>query len=465
MSRSVAALQSRNVAQILFCILVSALLGIGLLAITQTWDESTLRLLPWYLITGLLIGVIVAVVLLYYWRLDLLSPWILYPLVYLTYYLIGSLPISTYRRDVDPGMLFPVVYLGLLGFLGGVLLAKVIPISRKVVRPNKKLYLPAVRNSIIPFYLIGLLSLALILLPNGIPLLGGITRSGLVLRTMVSPTLEVFTRLIWISAAIYIIAAYSQSHNFDNGSIFLMISTPLLLLPLGYRGYIVIFSIVVLIALFHIRRLTLPLLFAMLGLITIASYFIWIVRYSAEGSGNISNMAEIYHFPIDNSLLFYVYGVFREAVSLTGDIFLAVNRGNSLGGSLFVADLLTILPGKQQSGPMMLVPLLHGSGVAGLTVGIVGGLYIDFGTAGVAIGLLVIGFLCMASFRKMLNSMSVTSVVLYSIIMTDSLHYLNRGVFSVYYIWDVVVALCICKIIESKSIRNAQDVPSFPAPS
>ena len=443
------------------CLLGSALLGIGITTISQIIDESKLRLSPWYSITGLVIGFILMAIILFYRRLDLLSPWILYPLVYLTYYLIGSLNISTYRREVDVGMLFPVVYLGLLGFLGGVLLAKIIPISRKVVRPSKNLYLPGVWNAIIPFYLVGLLSIVLILLKNGIPLLGGVTRSGILLRATVSPTLESFARLIWISAAIYVITVYSQTHRFDKKSKLLMIVTPLLLLPLGYRGYIVIFAVVVLFALFHVRRPTLPCIFSILGLIAIASYLIWIVRYSVEGSLEISTMARFYHFPIDNSFLFYLYGIMREDISLTGEILSSVTHGSFLGGRLFVADLLTILPGKQQSGVGMMAQMLHGSGVAGLTVSIVGGLYFDFGTTGVAIGLLVIGFLCMASYRRMLHSRSVTSMVLYSIIMTESLHYLHRGVFSVNYIWDVLVALCICKVIEFKRMPNVEKAPSF----
>lgn len=375
-----------------------------------------------------------------------MAPWIIYPLAYLIYYLIGSLNISTLSREIDPNILFPIVYIGLLGFWVGVILARLLPLTKKHANTIKNFNIRKALGVIIPFYLVGLSSLLLIVWKYGIPLLGGVNEEGLLTRASVSSALEHISRLIWIASAIYFIIVYYNLRRFTKYSILLIIFAALFILLLGYRSLLVILVLFVTIALFQIRRPSLLVLFSIMVSVFIITYFIWVVRYSLEGALDIKTIAATYNFPIENSFLFYPYMILRNGVSLTNKIISFVANGNLLMGKLFFADLVTILPGQQQSGGMLMAQMFGGSGVAGLTVTIVGGLYADFGIWGVGGGLFIIGLLTMIAYRKMQLSRSVYAIILYSIIMTESIHFLHRGVFSTHYIWDVVVVYFICKI-------------------
>ncbi|GMM85639.1 hypothetical protein MTsN2n4_28670 [Pseudoalteromonas sp. MTN2-4] len=145
------------------------------------------------------------------------------------------------------------------------------------------------------------------------------------------------------------------------------------------------------------------------------------------------------YFSVDSIWLYLImpfYFAFRETVGITNTIIV-----NSITNveliPLFVADIFTVLPGDYKAAGQSLGDLVGRVGSGGLTPGIIGGLYIDFGMSGVFF-VSIISFFLGYSFYK--SGGSKRYCVIYSIFIFQYIHLIHRGFLKPEYLTFIIIA-------------------------
>lgn len=136
-----------------------------------------------------------------------------------------------------------------------------------------------------------------------------------------------------------------------------------------------------------------------------------------------------------NYLIMPLHFTFREITGLTNNI-IKNDLSNPIDTPLFVAELITVLPGKQPAPGKVLGSIIGTSLDAGLTPGILGALYIDFKWFSYVI------IFCFMWFIQMLAKRSIYSdfyKVLFCITIVQFLHLFHRGFIKPEYIVAYVV--------------------------
>lgn len=146
------------------------------------------------------------------------------------------------------------------------------------------------------------------------------------------------------------------------------------------------------------------------------------------------------YFDVDTIWLYLImpfYFAFRETVGITNNII--INSLNNVEAiPLFIADIFTVLPGDYKAAGQSLGELVGRVGSGGLTPGIVGGLYIDFGIKG-AIFVAVISSLLGYFFYK--SGSSKKYCVIYAIFIFQYIHLIHRGFLKPEYLTFLIIAL------------------------
>lgn len=231
-----------------------------------------------------------------------------------------------------------------------------------------------------------------------------------------------------------------------------MLLLVIILLPailIGSRGTAVIAVVSFVISEIYVRNIKLDLFklvirnkkyifYAILCVIVITTGF-----YLRRGNG--SDLAAVssvlsYYFDYDNlfvrAILPFYLG-FKETIGLTNTI-INDNITNFLNpNTLFFADLYTVLPGENLAAGQTLGQIFGTVEGGGLTPGLVGGLFIDY-------GLLTIVFfmffgLVFLSCESILYK-SPLFIVIYSQVITQFIHLFHRGFLKPEYITSVLIA-------------------------
>lgn len=147
-----------------------------------------------------------------------------------------------------------------------------------------------------------------------------------------------------------------------------------------------------------------------------------------------------------------IYLGFKETIGITNNI---ITRGteNSLNEyPLFFADLYTLLPGSRLAAGQTLNQLFGAVEAGGLTPGLVGGIFIDYGwnfTLFFFIFGIVITFLIIKSFK------SIYFLPLYITVLTQFIHLFHRGFLKPEYITTIIVAFFYYLLLRGIHFRKS----------
>jgi hypothetical protein len=147
-----------------------------------------------------------------------------------------------------------------------------------------------------------------------------------------------------------------------------------------------------------------------------------------------------------------IYLGFKETIGITNNI-ITRGIGNSLNDyPLFFADLYTILPGTRLAAGQTLNQLFGAVEAGGLTPGLIGGIFIDYGWNFILFFLffgIVITILIIKSFR------SIYFLPLYITILTQFIHLFHRGFLKPEYITTTMLATFYYLILRGIRFRRS----------
>lgn len=145
-----------------------------------------------------------------------------------------------------------------------------------------------------------------------------------------------------------------------------------------------------------------------------------------------------------------IYLNLRETVGIANQIITKnLNIDNYI--PMFFLELVTILPGKQPSPGILLGELIGKSGDAGLTPGIIGGLYLDFGYYSIIFPALFILIICWFYRRSLLND---KYKVLYALSLIQFFHIYHRGFLKIEYFISFLIVIFYLYLSGFFTIQN-----------
>lgn len=161
--------------------------------------------------------------------------------------------------------------------------------------------------------------------------------------------------------------------------------------------------------------------------------------------GSHSDLAAVdvimnHYFDYDNALIRMIlpfYLGFKETIGLTTIIISdqVINTDNPY--PLIYADLLTLLPGENLAAGESLSRIFGSTQDGGLTPGLLGGIYIDYGL--ISIGVFAIMGLILCSMQRSIAS-SPYFIIIYAQVITQAIHLFHRGFLKPEYITSVLIA-------------------------
>jgi hypothetical protein len=136
-------------------------------------------------------------------------------------------------------------------------------------------------------------------------------------------------------------------------------------------------------------------------------------------------------------LILPIYFNLRETVGITNQILTQEIKTNSII-PLFFSELFTILPGKQISPGAVLGDLIGRSGDAGLTPGIIGGVYLDFGYFSIIVPSLIVFIVCFCYKQCLIYD---RYKILYALSLIQFFHLYHRGFLKLEYFISFFIVL------------------------
>ena len=157
--------------------------------------------------------------------------------------------------------------------------------------------------------------------------------------------------------------------------------------------------------------------------------------------------------PIFIYMILPLYLNLRETVGIADKIITQnLEAGNTI--PMFFLELFTILPGKQMSPGKTLGNLIGKSGDAGLTPGIIGGVYLDFGLLTVLVPAFLI-FLITYLYRR--SFIDDNFKVIYVLSLIQFFHVYHRGFLKLEYFISFLIILIYLSLTGSFKIFNNED--------
>lgn len=225
-----------------------------------------------------------------------------------------------------------------------------------------------------------------------------------------------------------------------------------LLLPpvmIGSRGTAVIGIVGYVIVLLHrgggrldlrtflVRNRT-YLLYGM-GAVGIISVLFYLRRGGDSGFAAVDVIMN-YYFDYDNVLVRAIlpfYLGFKETIGLS-TIIISDQVANTINPyPLLFADLFTVLPGENLAAGQSLSRIFGSTQDGGLTPGLLGGIYIDYGLT--SIGVFAVMGLMLCWMQRSLAS-SPYFIIIYAQVITQAIHLFHRGFLKPEYVTSVLIA-------------------------
>ncbi len=402
-------------------------------------------------------------------HIDILSPFVSFPAIFLLYYGIGSVNVTTYRGIVSENIQYYILA-GIIAYLAGIcfcffvfrlfsgkfrLILQGIPSRRVTVPTSDRWSLDSMKKFGLFLLAVGTLSVCYTIMLHGVPLL---KPSG---RTDVSAKLFYISELLGTGAVL--IMAYfirKKGKALPWFAPFFLYAAVLLSL-MAYRTPVAYFIIITFVVYYYLRNAPVLPVAAMVTVVVLFVGVYGFVRHETlkEGeTGAYPSLAKELGTPPWMAPVVPAYQVTREGTGICNKLIENIpSKEEFFQGKLLVADSLTILPGKQITGGALIKKLMTGKSGAGLTPSIIGGLYADFGLKGILAGLFVTGVVLGYLYCRLGKQRTIYNILLYAYGLTFAIQYLHRGIFSPNYVFHmaVLVILNIC-VMSRKKIRFAQ---------
>lgn len=186
----------------------------------------------------------------------------------------------------------------------------------------------------------------------------------------------------------------------------------------------------------------------------IINIFYYIRRYFSSLYSTPEELIYKY-FDFQSSLLYVIlplYFSLRETVGLTNNILNNNIHNDLLNYPLFVADLLTPLPGEQPAAGQILGHIIGVVGGGGLTPGLLGGLYIDFKGFSYIFIIFII-FIISILYKYSENNDFIK--LIYALTLTNFFHVYHRGFLKPeYFIGYIIILIYFLFLKKIFIIRN-----------
>jgi oligosaccharide repeat unit polymerase len=171
-------------------------------------------------------------------------------------------------------------------------------------------------------------------------------------------------------------------------------------------------------------------------------YGLYYIRRLSSSSNFLTPSEALNEYFYSDSWLGYLvmplHLAFKETFGLTNRIISDGLTNTFTDVPLFIADLITILPGKQVGAGEAMAHAFGTVAAGGLTPGIVGGLYIDFGMASILILLGIVGAIRFTEFKAQFND---RWLVIFALSFIQFIHLFHRGFVKPEYIFAYFIII------------------------
>ncbi|WP_417237295.1 MULTISPECIES: oligosaccharide repeat unit polymerase [Flavobacteriaceae] len=362
--------------------------------------------------------------------------------------LIGIINFPFYKEKIDNGVLYLLVFLGLIGFTFGTLLTRIIKIK---FSPSKGTFKPHILKFI--FWVSNIFSLALILVTHamngGIIILMGAVRFKTFSYTNIFIYIGIITTLLFFSSELLANKKVKGWHI-----IFIAIQS-LSVLSLGYRSPLIILAGSCAVIFIIVRNdfqnkykniFTFRNIIGFIGILVLMSS---ISSYRVSKEYNKSGVSKHYDtrkffqnmnldyldkhkylLPVMPTLAVFRYDqeVLKKIVNKT--------KNNHYYGYLAISNFLTVLPGEQLGvrniiGDIVDARKLPDGRPWSITPTLQGALFVDWGYLGVLFGFFFLGAFIEYLKKLMRSKMNPFSIALYVLVTINSLMIIHTGYFDV----------------------------------
>lgn len=171
---------------------------------------------------------------------------------------------------------------------------------------------------------------------------------------------------------------------------------------------------------------------------------------------NVEMILKIYKFPSDSwiyILILPLYTAFRETIGIS-NVIIENNLSNTYSEiPLFFSELLTIMPGNHVAPGQVMGKEVIGSTLdGGLTPGLLGGLYIDFGLYSVFGSFILLFIISIYYVKSRINNYSL---MIFALCFVQYIHLFHRGFLKLEYFTYIILLLVYFIFTKKKVTRNA----------
>lgn len=369
------------------------------------------------------------------------------------FYMIGLLPLSSYRDYVTTNLWVFLVIFSVLSISFGYLIGK------KYSKFNKR-NSGRSRTKLIYFFLA-------ISYGAGIAIVfeHGFLFSNQSQRFGVSATLQYLVEMSIPLVAVLLPRLTKEKKYLLASTVFLF--TLILLGSLGYRNQPILLILIVLIiysikytqsfkiTTFKFKAIISGIISCMLAAFSLL--FIYRNETSEKLLG-IDSLSEYYKIDSIEWVISIIpiHMQAREAMGVSESAIERINIINNLtdGLSLFTLDLYTLFPNFSLTGGNVLGTVVNLNDNVSLTPGLLGGLYMSYGIIGLCIFFLLIGIMNSYFWYSYINTKNINYLI-YCVLGSAYLFELtNRGLFKPFYILVFIITLMVTK--NSKSINSKE---------
>lgn len=377
------------------------------------------------------------------------------------YFFIPFLNISSYRGNVE----FKTIVLYSISNMFIILVLIFFSKKKerlkeiKYIRPNVNLYLFAVLHLIISYSFVAFLYLKY-----------GNILTNQELRFVISPSIGYIIKSTIYIPLIFILLKTKKSYLYYIVFILLPLFPAFLI---GSRGSVIMIVLGVLIILFimmiekriylnkiniHYKELTKKDILVGMSLSGIVLYSIFYIRRMGSkvyisSSELVEKYFDISIPPIFIYMILPLYLNLRETVGIANQIITQnLKVGNSI--QMFFLELFTILPGKQMSPGITLGNLIGKSGDAGLTPGIIAGVYLDVGYLAVFVPAILIVIITYFYKKSFIDD---NFKVIYVLSIIQFFHVYHRGFLKLEYFISFLIIFVYLLLSGSFKIFNNED--------
>lgn len=193
----------------------------------------------------------------------------------------------------------------------------------------------------------------------------------------------------------------------------------------------------------HKKIKTSHLILALISVVAIVNVGFYLRR---SGVGSFLTVDELIraYFYYDNLLIYIVaplHTAFRETIGLSNVIINSVLFNDISKTPLFLLELVTVFPGEQMAPGKVLGELIGVTGAGGLTPGLIGGLFIDFGISGVIIFSFLSGFFM--GWLAVKSKSGIFAFLLFCLTVAQFVHLFHRGFMKPEYVFSYILLFAL----------------------